>query len=67
MTEKITFTIQRDIRLGKVIVGHIDYRALIKGSRWKVKLNAASGKPGIVGNFTRLKDAKAAAITALSQ
>ncbi|MTJ93570.1 MAG: hypothetical protein F8N36_12000 [Desulfovibrio sp.] len=62
----VAFTSGGGILQGGTKVGQIDRRALQKGIRWKVRLNEASGKPGIVGDFTTLGDAKSAALSALS-
>lgn len=62
MTEAITFKRDRTIHRGNIRVGWIERRGR---DTWLVRFTPASGRPGVLGCFERLGDAKQAALSAL--
>jgi hypothetical protein len=63
---EITFTIRREIMRDGIRVGWIDDRDDVSPEiRWRVRFTPASGCPGILGAYSHLNKAKAAATAAL--
>ena len=60
----ISFTRNGQIKRNGIRVGWVEDREI--GLRWTVRFTPASGRPGILGHYLRLREAKLAAVSALT-
>jgi len=65
-SEAISFGDRGQVRRGKIRVGWIEKIDDYGPIRWRLRFTPAYGPPGLTGEFTRRKDARAGAIRLLT-